>query len=67
MTRRIGQALNEAGAAGSAVAVRARRAPAEPPTSAPDDGYRMTTFFSGTFEKDAAARAEFLRGGRVSC
>ena len=61
MTRRIGQALNEAGAAGSAVAVRARRAPAEPQASAPDDGYRTTTFFSGTFKTDAAARAEFLR------
>ncbi len=61
MTRRIGQALNEAGAAGSAVAVRARRAPAEPQASAPDDGHRTTTFFSGTLKTDAAARAEFLR------
>ena len=61
MTRRIGQALNEAGATGSAVAVRARRAPAEPQASADDDGYRTTTFLSGAFESDAAARAEFLR------
>jgi len=63
LTRRIGQALDGGVAAGVAVAVRAQRVFAAPQASAPDGGYRMTTFFSGTFETDAAARAEFLRGG----
>ena len=62
MTRRIGQALDESGAAGAAVAVRARRVCAAPQASAPDDTYRTTTYVSGMFETDAAARAEFLRG-----
>ena len=62
MTRRIGQALDESGAAGGAVAVRARRVCAAPQASAPDDTYRTTTYVSGMFETDAAARAEFLRG-----
>ena len=64
LTRQIGQALDESRAAGVAVAVRARRACAAPQESAPAGGLRTTTFFSGTFETDAAARAEFLREGR---
>ena len=63
MTSRIGQALDEGGATGVAVAVRARRACSAPQASAPDGGLRTTTFFSGTFETDGAVRAEFLRGG----
>ena len=62
LTRQMGQALDEGRAAGSAVAVRARRACAAPQALAPDGGYRMTTFFSGTFETDAAVKAEFLHG-----
>ncbi len=60
LTRQIGQALDESGAAGVAVAFRARRVCAAPQASAPDDGLRTTTYFSGTFETDGAARAEFL-------
>ena len=63
MTHRIGQALDESGATGSAVAVRARRACAAPQAAAPDGGYRLTTYVSGVFERDPAARAEFLREG----
>ena len=63
MTRRIGAALDESGAAASAVAVRARRACAGPQASAPDGGYRLTTYVSGVFEGDPAARPDFLRGG----
>ena len=63
LTRQIGQALDEGGAAGGAVAVRARRACALPQASAPDGGLRTTTYFAGAFETDEAARAEFLSGG----
>ena len=63
LTRQIGQALDESGAAGVAVAVRARRVCAAPQASAPDGGLHTTTFFSGAFETDAAARAEFLSEG----
>ncbi len=62
MTSLIGQALDEGEAAGVAVAVRAQRVCAAPPASAPNGGLRTTTYFSGAFEMDAAARAEFLHG-----
>ena len=61
LTRQIGQALDEGEAAGVAVAVRAQRVCSAPQASAPDGGLRTTTYFSGTFEMDAAAKAEFLR------